>query len=174
MRRTIVWSGLTLLLSATVILKSQSPHFVTGPNASLVTGGTELGDLIVSWKEAGLGNNITATYEADANATATYACINGGGNHPSASNKETFTAPVTGTGSFSSGKNGSISAQLEVEEPGPGSFSCPSGQTMILAFVSYSAITDTDLTFHDGPAAATPGSVSSCFVSGNLASELCP
>jgi len=37
----------------------------------------------LSAKEVGLGNNALISYTASADATATYACINGGGNHPS-------------------------------------------------------------------------------------------
>jgi hypothetical protein len=40
-------------------------------------------------KEAGLGDNQLVDYVASADASATYACINGGGKHPQAQNKET-------------------------------------------------------------------------------------
>jgi hypothetical protein len=45
---------------------AQSPHFLSA-------------------KEAGLGNNALIAYTVSADATATYACINGGGNHPTPS-----------------------------------------------------------------------------------------
>src|SRR5262245_42992709 len=64
------------------------------------------GALVVSWDEAGLGNeNIDYTLTAD--ATAIYACINGGGNHPKATNKETRQGQVSTGGSFQA-KNGRV------------------------------------------------------------------
>jgi hypothetical protein len=122
---------------------AQSPHFISASDA-LVTAGTDAGDLLVSFKEAGLGQNVTIPYSASGNGTATYACINGGGNHPSASNKVTNAGPVTGSGSFSSGKSGNITATLEVEEVGAGTFSCPGGQSLVLGSVSFTGVTITD------------------------------
>jgi len=175
--KATITSAAVLLVAMTA--NAQNAHFVTGPTATLGSNGDDGtpadpkgSDLVVSWKEAGLGNNVTANYIASANGTATYACINGGGNHPSASNKETVNGPVSASGTFTSGKNGSISASLTVEEPGPGAFSCPPGQTFILAFVAYSNISLADISFNDS-AAATPSSLSACFVSGDLATALC-
>jgi hypothetical protein len=169
MRKLLAFSMLASALGVIPAAWGQNAHFVTGPNARLGTGGT----LIVSWKEAGLGNNVTATYTASANGTAVYACINNGGKHPSASNKETVNGPVSATGTFSSGKNGSITGSLTAEPPSAGGFSCPNGQTQILAYVSYSGITLTNNTFQDS-APATPSALSACLVSGDLAAELCP
>src|SRR5215472_14048427 len=149
-----------------VVAYATSPHFISASDAIITTATSDaidLGDLVVSWKEAGLGNNLLIDYTASASGTAEYACINGGGNHPSASNKETVNGPVSASGTFTSGKNGSISGSLTVEEPGPGAFSCPPGQTFILAFVAYSNISLADISFNDS-AAATPSSLSACFV----------
>ena len=85
-------------------------------------------------------------YTAAGDGTATYACINGGGNHPSASNKVTAQGPVSATGTFPSVKNGSITASLTIEEVGPGNFSCPGGQSLVLASVAYAGVTITDST----------------------------
>jgi hypothetical protein len=115
LRRFGVGAGITLLLMAIAIPAAfaDSPHFISasasGPNSA--------GQLTVSFKEAGLGNNQLITYLASADATATYACINGGGNHPKASNKETVSGPVSATGTFSSGKNGTISQSLTLNPP---------------------------------------------------------
>lgn len=119
-----------------------SPHFI---NAS-ATGPSSSGTLSVNFKEAGLGDNVSITYRASADATAVYACLNHGGHHPQASNKETVSGPVSATATFSSGKNGSISQSLTLPPPSAGSFSCPSGQTLVLASDSFSNVAITDTT----------------------------
>ena len=60
-----------------------SPHFVPGTTAT-VSGNT----LTVSGKEAGLGDEA----QVHIVLTATAECINGGGHHPKATNKEAVTA----------------------------------------------------------------------------------
>lgn len=155
--------GMGALLTTFVILMmavspafAASPHFI---NASASVDGS--GNLIVSWKEAGLGNNALIHYVADANAVADYGCINGGGNHPKASNKFTAAGPVTGSGDFSSGQNGSISASLTLFPPSAGSFSCPSGQTLVLADITYTDVSITDAT--TGISVSIPGTFSKTF-----------
>lgn len=102
------------------------------------------GALVVSWDERGLGNeNIDYTLTAD--ATAEYACINGGKKHPQAANKETSNAEVSANGSFEA-KNGRVQASLAAGPPSAGSFSCPPGQRLVLASVSYTNIVLTDTT----------------------------
>lgn len=102
------------------------------------------GALVANFDERGLGNtNIDYTLTAD--ATAVYACINGGGNHPQASNKETVNAEVSAAGSFEP-KNGRVQASLSAGPPSAGSFSCPNGQRLVLASVSYTNIVLTDTT----------------------------
>ena len=102
------------------------------------------GALVVSFDERGLGNdNIDYTLTAD--DTATYACINGGGRHPQASNKETVNGDVSGGGSFEP-KNGRVTASLAAGPISAGGFSCPNGQRLVLADVSYTNIVLTDTT----------------------------
>ena len=102
------------------------------------------GALVASFDERGLGNtNIDYTLTAD--ATAVFACINGGGNHPQAANKETVNAEVSAGGSFEP-KNGRVQASLSAGPPSTGSFSCPKGQRLVLASVSYTNIVLTDTT----------------------------
>ena len=60
-----------------------SPHFVGTPVAT-ISGDT----VTVTGKEAGLGNELQIHVEVTADA----ACINPGGNHPEAANKESFSA----------------------------------------------------------------------------------
>jgi hypothetical protein len=139
-----------VLSVATVI--AASPHFI---NASASVDNA--GNLVVSWKEAGLGDNQLIDYTASADANGFYACINGGGKHPQAANKEAFEGPVSGEGTFSSGKNGQITASLTVSPP-PSTLDCPNGQRLVLACVTYSNVALSDTT--NGIDAAIAGSVS--------------
>jgi hypothetical protein len=118
---------------------AQNPHFVS---ASARLSGS---NLIVSFKEAGLGTNQNINYVASADATATYVCVNRGGGNPSASNKTTVAGPVSATGTFSSGKNGQVNASLTLSPP-PSDISCPPGQSLELAQVSYTNVAITDTT----------------------------
>jgi hypothetical protein len=111
------------------------------------TGGAvaDNGALVVTIDEAGVGQDLV-NYTLAWTGTATYACINGGGNHPKAANKATVSGG--GASSFSESPiNGRVMASFTVPgtPPGPGGFSCPSGQTLVLAAVSYTA-TLTDMT----------------------------
>jgi hypothetical protein len=117
-----------------------SPHFI---RASGTLNGD--GSLTVNFKEAGLGTNQNITYVLSADATATYVCVNRGGANPSAQNKTTVAGPVSATGTFNSGKNGQVTASLTVSPP-PSDISCPPGQSLELASVSYTNVTLTDTT----------------------------
>jgi hypothetical protein len=102
------------------------------------------GALVVSWDERGLGNeNIDYTLTAD--ATAVYACINRGGKNPEAANKETINGDVSAGGSFEA-RNGRVQASLAAGPISAGDFSCPGGQRLVLASVSYTNIVLTDTT----------------------------
>jgi hypothetical protein len=92
------------------------------------------GALVVNWDEAGLGNG-DITYTLTADATALYACINNGGHHPKASNKESFQGSVSTGGSFQA-KNGRVRASLTAGPLTEPAFTCPSGQTRVLAQAS--------------------------------------
>lgn len=136
---------LVVLVIASMVVttaSADSPHFVRADAG--FQGSSQ--NLNVSWKEAGLGNNQAINYIASANATAIYACINGGGNHPKAANKETVSGPVSASGQFASGKNGQITASLTLSPPGPGGFSCPPGQRLEVAKVTYTNVAITDAT----------------------------
>ncbi|QIY71854.1 hypothetical protein HEP84_24520 [Streptomyces sp. RLB1-33] len=113
---------------------ADSPHFLFATNDVNQTSGA----LTTSFKEVGLGtgaSSINITLTAD--ATALYQCYNNGGNHPKARNKETVTAALIGSGTFRV-RNGQTTGSLTVGPPGPGDFSCPSGQTLFLEKVTYS------------------------------------
>jgi hypothetical protein len=100
------------------------------------------GALVVSFDEAGVGTS-SITYSLAADATAVYACINGGNNHPKAANKESVEGDVTGGATFEP-KHGRVSGSVSAGPISAGSFSCPSGQRLVLASVSYSNIVLTD------------------------------
>jgi hypothetical protein len=102
------------------------------------------GALVVSFDERGLGNdNVDYTLTAD--ATALYACINGGGKHPQAANKEAFEGQVSGGASFEP-KNGRVVADITAGPLLAPQFTCPSGQRRVLAAVTYTNIVLTDTT----------------------------
>lgn len=144
--------ALALLGGTTVALAAG--HFVRGPNASIDSDG----NLTISWKEAGLGDTVSVDYEASADATALYQCVNRGGNCPAAANKQQVFGPVVGTGTFASGKNGSITASLTLEPP-PTTLTCPGNQRLELVSVSYTNVALEDTT-NNVVAAASPSSLS--------------
>jgi hypothetical protein len=119
---------------------AQNEHFIRA-SGSLNNNGS----LTVSFKEAGLGTNQNIDYALTADATATYVCVNRGGANPSAQNKTTVAGPVIATGTFNSGKNGQVTASLTVSPP-PSDISCPPGQSLELASVSYTNVVLTDTT----------------------------
>jgi hypothetical protein len=119
---------------------ADSPHFIRA-SGSLNADGS----LTASFKEAGLGTNQNIDYTLSADATATYVCVNRGGANPSAQNKTTVAGPVSASGTFSSGKNGQVTASLTVLPP-PSDISCPRGQSLELASVTYTNVVVTDTT----------------------------
>jgi hypothetical protein len=137
-------SGLCLatILQATAF--AQSPHFIHDAQVSAI--GTD-GTISISFKEAGLGSNQLITYAMGGSFVADYGCVNHGGNHPSASNKTAESGNIAVTGTFSSGKNGSISGTLSFTPPDPDTvLSCPGNQVAVLADISYSGLSLTDST----------------------------
>ena len=141
-----LWKVLFLATVVAVLtftsVMATNPHFIYA-----VTSVNATGQLVVSWKEAGLGNNVLVAYKATADSVALWGCINGGGNHPQAANKETVSGPLSAEGSFRSGKNGQIKAALTF---GPilstPDFECPPGQKLRLLEVYYTNIQLTDIT----------------------------
>lgn len=136
------WIAASATVLGTTLAFATSPHFLRSSDAI----DFDSGELTCSWKEVGLGNNALITYTCTASATATFVCINGGNANPSAANKTNVAADVSAQGTFPSTKNGSITASLVVEPPGAGSFSCPNGQTLGLARVSYINVLLSDTT----------------------------
>jgi hypothetical protein len=133
----------TALVALTVGSTLAAPPQTEGAHFMSATGSVDSsGALVVSFDEAGVGTSAI-TYTLTTDATATYACINGGGNHPKAANKETESSSLTGGGTFEP-KHGRVTGSISVGPVSAGSFSCPSGQTLVLASVSYTNIVLTD------------------------------
>ena len=138
----IVLAALAALITAVIFANPASAVAAKFHSATGSVSGS--GALVVSFDERGVGNgNIDYTLSAD--ATAVYACINGGGKHPKAANKESVNAEVSGGGSFES-KNGRVIASVSAGPISAGDFACPPGQRLVLASVSYSNIVLTDTT----------------------------
>jgi hypothetical protein len=156
MRRIGLAAALFMAIATAAPAFADSPHFINA-SASINSAGA----LVCSFKEAGLGTTVsTEAVTCSANGSAVYACINGGNNHPKASNKETVNGPLTGGGTFPV-RNGSVTGSITLGPIGPGSFTCPNGQTLALASVSY---TDILLTGSAGDTANVPGTVSKTFI----------
>ena len=152
--------GLLLLLAALIVACQDNPDSVTAPSSGALTtaasphfvrasasGPNGSGQLTVSFKEAGLGNNRNITYRASATAAAEYVCVTKSGRCPAAANKQTTTGEVSATGTFSSGKNGQVTASLTINPPPvPSTLRCGRGQTPKLASVTYTNVSITDTT----------------------------
>jgi hypothetical protein len=117
-------------------------HFFHKASTSSVS---DSGALVVNWDEAGVGQE-QVNYILSADASATYACINNGGNHPQAANKETFNGPLSSPETGFLPENGRVQGSLSVGPLSSDGFSCPNGQTLMLACVSYTNITLNDTT----------------------------
>lgn len=138
MIRRIGLTGILALLMAVLLggpALAANPHFIrasaSGPSAA--------GNLSVTFKIAGLGDNETINVTASANATAVYACRNNGGKFPSDPKKTEVSGPVSASGDFTSGKNGQISASLTLSPPAA-TLDCPPGQREVLVSVSYTNV----------------------------------
>jgi hypothetical protein len=113
---------LAMALVAAAPALAVSPHFISASGA-LNTNGS----LTVNFKEAGLGTNQNIKYTL------------------SAQNKTTVAGPVSASGTVNSGKNGNVTSSLTVSPP-PSDISCPKGQTLQLAEVSYTNLVLKDTT----------------------------
>ncbi len=157
MRRSLfvfISAVLGVLLTATSAL-ADSPHFLFANNSVSSTTGA----LTTSFKDAGLGTGTTSIEItlSVTTATAVYQCFNNGGNHPKAGNKETVSTSLSKAEPFAV-RNGQTTGSIAVGPPSPGSFSCPSGQSLFLQSVTYAGITVSDAT--GNTLGATPDPIS--------------
>jgi hypothetical protein len=126
------------LAAGTASASTSGAHF-TATSTSVNSAGS----LVATFSEGGLGNeNVHYTLGAD--VSATYACLNGGGNNPKAANKQNVNTTVSG-GTDVQAKNGHASGSITAGPP-PSTLVCPSGQTFVLACVTYTNIVLTDTT----------------------------
>ena len=130
---TLSMIGLASFMATTV--RADNPNFHSCGASGVNSDGT----LDVSFTIAGLGSNQSIDVTASAHADATYACRNRGQQCPNAANKVNVQSDVSATGTFTSGKNGSIRASLTVDPPDT-TLTCPGGQTLVLVSVSYTNV----------------------------------
>jgi hypothetical protein len=136
MRRIALVALLLIAAIPAAIAYADSPNF----KSATASGPAANGSLTVNFRETGLGNTPEpVNYTASANADALYACQNNGGNFPSDPKKQTVSGPVSASGEFTSGKNGSITGSLTLMPP-PSTLDCPGGQREVLASVSYTNV----------------------------------
>ena len=136
--------GIIAVLSLMLVALAAVPALAAPNFKSATSSVANNGALVVSFDERGLGNeNIDYTLTGE--GTATFACINRGGKNPSAANKQTQSFPVVETASFEV-KNGRVVESITSDAPSAGSFSCPGGQRLVLADVSYTNLVLTDTT----------------------------
>jgi hypothetical protein len=158
--------GLAIVAALAVIVGLASPAYASFPHfktssVSLVTGTSTTGlsemssasasvklpDLLFTWTEVGLGNP-DVVYRLNTVVSATFGCVNGGGNHPSATNKTTITEPLQKVVGLAADKNGQItgSVVLDTSSVSPTGFSCPKGQTLVALSATFTDNTITDTT----------------------------
>jgi hypothetical protein len=134
-----VTTAVLAFATSTASAATSGAHFFSATGAV-----ADNGALVVTFDEAGVAQQ-TVNLSLSATGNATYACLNGGGNHPKAANKETVTGPFGGSGTFAPTKNGRVSGSLSAGPPAS-NLTCPSGQTFVLACVTYTNIVLTDNT----------------------------
>jgi hypothetical protein len=127
MKLRIFSLAIVILLLAAPAALAASPHFVS-VSASIADSGA----LEVKFKEAGLGANLNIQYYLRAGTTATWVCSDN-----SVPPTTVFAAPIEKWATFSSGKNGSVSATMSVGPVAPGAlWGCPKNK-QVLKYVSY-------------------------------------
>ncbi len=146
-RRNLLLIGVACLLSllwAGEMALAGNPHFIDSKTKIMLQ---KDGDLVVSFKEAGLGSAET-TYQFSATVNALWTCVSKSGQCPQAANKVTTSEAVTTIGTFSP-KNGTVMATLVISVPEPPSSApptCGGGQSLELSEISYTNIVLLDVT----------------------------
>jgi hypothetical protein len=135
----VLSAALSALIFASVAV-AQSPHFIGTPSCtkSVTTG------LTCSGKAAGLGNEPANVFLTADSVTATYECVNKGGNV--APGQPVVTQNVTGPTETIAPHNGQItfSATLPVPTPPSAATECPNGNWR----VRLTSLTYTNVVLH--------------------------
>jgi hypothetical protein len=142
MRRIGKLFFLVLLFSALTTAQAfaQSPHFIGTPSCTKST----TSGLTCSGKAAGLGNEPANVFLTADSVTATYECVNKGGNV--APGQPVVTQDVTGPTQAITPHNGQItfSATLPVPTPPSAATECPNGNWR----VRLTSLTYTNVVLH--------------------------
>jgi hypothetical protein len=144
MMRKSLWlivavAAAALTFGASTALATNGAHFFSATGSVANNGALQ-----VVWDEAGVGN-AQVNYTLTADSSAIYACINGGGNHPSAKNKQAVAGPLTSPQTGFDPTNGRVTTTTGISVgPLASTLTCPSGQTFVLACVSYTNIVLSD------------------------------
>jgi hypothetical protein len=153
MRRITAATALLTLVLTMLFASSAaagSPHFVGTPSADVNTSG----QLVVSFRIAGLGAGDTVNVSLTADGTAAYGCQNKGGNFPS-DPKKTEAAPLGTSTTFTSDRNGNVRGTVRLG-PLPTTLDCPGGQKEVLISVTYTNV----VVSFPGDSEAIPGTFS--------------
>jgi hypothetical protein len=137
-KKTALIAALAIFASP-VIAQTQGAHFFSAVGSILPSGA-----LNVSYDEAGVGNRLI-NYTLTALGSATYICLNKGGNHPQ-DQKKISSQTLTPTTFSDNPENGRAQGDATIGPISAQGFSCPSGQSAVLACVSYTNVLLTDTT----------------------------
>jgi len=153
--KIITLAAITLSSLVAITVLAQNAHFMKC-DSSLDSGG----NLSVSFRIAGLGAGASDTITANATATSTWGCLNGGNQCPNAANKFTESEQLSGQLTVTAGHNGSASGTIHLSPSRPSDI-CPKGQRLVLISVTYSDVTLTNSATSD--TCATDGGSASFF-----------
>jgi hypothetical protein len=144
--------GIVATAYAGMRFKRVSSTVVDSGTTALRTAAAPINDvhpeLQVTWIATGVGGDQVIEYRLTADVSVVYACINKPGKRPQASNKLTVSGTVATEGSVVSDFTGRVEGTLTTAGslPSSGDFSCPTGQSLVVARVDYTNILLTDLT----------------------------
>ena len=143
------YAGFPHFKTVSVSLVDSSQASARSATSSASTS-VSLPDLQFRWTEVGLGSTGDGVdFTVSTTVSVTFGCVNGGGRHPSATNKTTITEPVDqSVGPLTVDKNGQITSSVVLDIPAvsPTGFSCPSGQTLVALSAKFTDNTITDTT----------------------------
>ncbi len=140
--RQLVAVATAAALSLATSAWAQNPHFVRATGTVNADG-----EYVASFKEAGLGANQTINYvlSAGSGTQFTYQCYTRSNNTPQGAPNNVFPSNLQTGGTFSSGKNGQITASLTLV-PSPTQDCQGQGLRLCLVAVNYQNVTLQDIT----------------------------